>query len=193
MSSERNTEKWRWLFAAALALAILVVVVRMKYLGGAQHYKDDMFDKGADVATALFVITLFVERSMAVVYALIWGEAQREALLRLHQAATGDKTERKNAEAALAEELSFKERVRILLTFICGLFISAAGVRTLEGLLTLKDPGDFVYVVDVVLTAGLIAGGSNGLAWLIQTLKARITGDDTTRPERLQALLATTS
>ena len=63
-------------------------------------------------------------------------------------------------------------------SFVAGLFISAAGVRTLEGLLQTGAKNvphnPFLFPVDVILTAALIAGGSNALAFLVQTAKDKL-------------------
>lgn len=165
---------WRWGFAAALA-AMLVILASWPGLGGASGlaFKENMFQTGATVVTALFVITLFVERSIGVLNALLFGDRQREAEIRFAQSPTDP-----GAAKALGDVLGMKERVRLLLSFAAGLFVSAAGVRTLEGLLVVAPASpnpQLFHAVDIALTAGLIAGGSNGLAFLIDLLKGRVT------------------
>lgn len=160
-----------WLFGVA---AVLLAVLALSAFPPANHppltFQDDMPKAGVAVATALLVVTLFVERSMAAFNALIFGEKERAAMLRL----LADPYDR-DGRSELAEVLEWKERLRLVLSFAVGLFVATAGVRTLAGLFKLtKDPAALFHNVDILLTAGLIAGGSNGLAFLIQALKGVI-------------------
>jgi hypothetical protein len=133
-------------------------------------FQADMLEAGASVAGALFVIALFIERSMATVNALVWGERLRQAEMRL-AANSADK----QARAAAEDLMTKRERLRLLLAFIVGVLVAGAGVRALEGLLQTEGArlDRLFYPVDVLLTAGLLAGGSNGIAFLIQLLKDR--------------------
>ena len=189
----------RWIYAAALLAAILFVVLRASELGKPLDYEGKIAEAGAQVAGALLVVVLFVERGMSVVNALIWGERQRQAdialaaLGSLEPAALVSRQEEvRDALKEEAEVLSAKERLRLLLGFVAGLFISAAGVRTLSGLLVEEGAGEPFHVVDTVLTAALIAGGSNGLAYLINLLKQVANGKPETPEARLRASLTTT-
>ena len=101
-----------------------------------------------------------------------------------------------DAEQEVARLLTLRERLRLLLGFIVGIFVSAAGIRALEGLLVISNEravDRLLYPVDVLLTAGLIAGGSNGLAFLIQLLKQRIAPSLNPEAERLRVRLETTT
>ena len=167
--------RWGWAFALALA-AIIVFLARWSGLPGAvglAFKQGDIFQAAATVLTALLVITLFVERTMGVANALLCGARQRDADINFAQNPRDP-----DAARQLGDVLGLKERVRLLMSLAAGLFISAAGVRTLEPLLTV--PAGYpnlalFHAVDIVLTAGLIAGGSNGLAFLIELLKGRFT------------------
>jgi hypothetical protein len=116
-------------------------------------------------------VVLVVERAMASVNAIVFGTEQRAADL-------ASEDDQRHGLIQLSKVLGDKERARILGSFIAGLFISAAGVRTLEGLLettALSAPANsLLYPVDVVLTAALIAGGSNGLAFLLGLTKEKL-------------------
>jgi hypothetical protein len=103
----------------------------------------------ATTVTALLAVTLFVERAMAVFNAIVFGEEHRQAEAKL---LGGDFAQ--GAEEMKAV-LGKKERMRLFGSFIAGAFISAAGVRTLSGLLHVTDPSTnpFFLPVDVVLTA----------------------------------------
>jgi hypothetical protein len=204
-----------WIFGiAVVAIAAIVAVASPK---PGLSYQDDMLKAGTAVATALFVVALFVERSTGVIYALIFGEGERNAHLALTLATDGKA--RKDDARTLADELGFKERFRILLGFGTGLFVSIAGVRTLAGLVKLDAPTGFATacgqtggteacrqavlelvtsarlfnVVDVLLTAGLVAGGSNGIAFIIRALKEMMSKPNGDKDAEIRIRSTTTS
>ena len=163
---------FKWTFAAILVatIAIFLLAVGRGLLPGLP-YQPNMALAGTTVIGALLVVTLIVERAMAVVNALLFGERERQAELERIQAEQGAGDPRE-AEAKMKSVMDAKERVRLLLSFVAGLFVSAAGVRTLQSLLVVNSPPELLLVqVDVVLTAGLIAGGSNSLAFLAKVLR----------------------
>jgi len=81
-------------------------------------------------------------------------------------------------EVAMAEDdlISHKSRVkRIALasSFLLGLFIAATGIRAIEPLIeSVPDniQGSFFRLFDILLTGGLIAGGSEGIHKITQFL-----------------------
>lgn len=157
--------------AAALFALVVIVALSAKSFVAGYAFQDDMIKAATATVTALLVTTLVVERGLAALNAILFGEPQRAAELKI--AGTAD--EKKQGLKDLSVVFKYKERLRILGAFMAGLFVSAAGVRTLEGLLDTKAAGaagnGYLFPVDVVLTAALIAGGSNGLAFLLQLLK----------------------
>jgi hypothetical protein len=74
------------------------------------------------------------------------------------------------ATATLTSIEARQDRVRLEFGFLFALFISAVGVRTLDALLDVRAAGlanhqaGAFLVADVLLTAGLIAGGSSGIS-----------------------------
>ena len=64
-----------YLMAAAFALTIIIFVFSSASLLRGQEFRENMLEAGVQVAGALFVVTVFVER-LAVVASLIWGEAR---------------------------------------------------------------------------------------------------------------------
>jgi hypothetical protein len=172
---ETNKGIWRgfsWSFAillAAIVAGFLLWADPAKLMS--LPFKDNMAAAAATVIGAILVVTLIVERSMATVNAILFGEEERQAELELMQAtqAGGDTNPAQNK---IKKVMDKKARVRLLLGFAVGLLVSASGVRTLEGLLNSAGRvNDLLFPVDVVLTAGLIAGGSAALAVLAQVLK----------------------
>jgi hypothetical protein len=170
-ASESVKKGLGWLFGVvAVALAVGALLLFSKDGNPALPFAQNTPQAGLAVATALLVVTLFIERGMAAVNALIFGEQERSVLIALLADDGGTRAE---TRARLAEVLGWKERLRLLLGFAAGLLVAGAGVRTLAGLfnLTGAKPAALFYDVDILLTAGLIAGGSNGFAFLIQALK----------------------
>lgn len=173
------------LIAIGATLAAVIVAVLIGREGwNAATYQDDMLEAAGKVAAALFVIALLLERAMAVVNDLLFGE-QTVDLTSQARVATLEARADALAEAqwkldALEEE---KRRVRLAGSFLAAVLVAAAGARTLGGLLLLKDPAgaqlasdqlQLFRTVDIVLTAGLLAGGSNGIAAIIDVIRKRI-------------------
>jgi hypothetical protein len=164
---------------ATMTAAVLLVFAIVAYQASRGEvpagfpYRANMLEAAASAVGALLVISLLIERAMATLNALIFGEQQRTAEIQLLEGSSPE-----TSMTDLADVLGKKERLRLLIGFVAGVFASAAGARTLEGLFDLSkvDPATNVllFPVDVLLTAGLLAGGSNGLAYLLQVLKERI-------------------
>lgn len=183
----KNTPPWIvgvGLVACAIALAI------------AWHYKQDvvfdikfknnMADEAGKLLGALLVIALFLERLLAVCNIIIFAQKEREiegALLQV-----GNSREQYNELIKAYTNLEGeKDRLRVIWAFLMALVIAGAGVRTLAPLIMLPvvspaepfplwtDPQkSFFSFVDIVLTAGILAGGSDGIAKLISTLKLQL-------------------
>lgn len=159
-------------FGSLVLVAIAVVAWHADALGRGYAFQPNMAIASASTITALLAVTLFVERGMAAVNAIVFGDAQRVAERQLIEGGSG-------ALTSLSIVLGIKERVRLFGSFLAGLFVSAARVRTIEGLVqtgTGPLPTSALLIpVDIVLTAALIAGGSNGLAFLLQLAKDMLT------------------
>jgi hypothetical protein len=169
------TKRLNLLFALLfiVVIALFLWLIRDDIMKGLS-YQSNMPATATTVIIALLVVTLVVERAAAVVNAIIFGEEERQAEYERIQAAKGA-GDSASAEAKLKVVLDKKARVRLVVSFVGGLFVSAAGVRTLEGLLVLPQspvvPSPLFYPVDIVMTAALIAGGSKSLAFLAAVLR----------------------
>lgn len=167
------------LYGSLFVAAVLVVALASSKLVAGYSFHSNMAQAVAGTLAGLFAATLFVERGMALVNAVIFGETQRAAEVMIMTSTPGGLEQ-------MADVLGSKERLRLLGSFLAGLFVSAAGVRALEGLLETNANGApanvLLFPVDVVLTAALIAGGSNGLAFLLQLTKDRMTSGGAQTP-----------
>jgi hypothetical protein len=142
-----------------VALVIVVAIVTAGFNGfDIIPYQPHVLDAGKGLVTALVVVTAFVERATAVLASIWFNESIANARIAKDDAATIKVTEKQT-------------QARQIMALIIGVLVSLAGTRTLEALLDLtkaKQPipsfqlGLF-YAVDILITAGLIAGGSDGI------------------------------
>ncbi|MBI5846055.1 MAG: hypothetical protein HZB23_15465 [Deltaproteobacteria bacterium] len=153
-------------------------------------FAENIFDVATKLVGALIVITAFVERTTAVIGSIWFDDDIDKASAEENSArkALKDKpedTERLNklsdSSMNLATWRAKKSKMRLYLSLFMALAVSAVGVRTLGSLLLIDTPKltvtafqrCFYYTADIVITAGLIAGGSKGLimiADLISTI-----------------------
>jgi len=159
-------------------------------------FKDFGTTEVAQLLTSLLLVALFLERALEV-FVTTWRgpgaaeldrqvrqcadqkaqleqrpEAQREALQSARDAAMAAL---EHAEQEKSQYKSQTQRIALWSGLTLGLLISAAGLRTLQALV---DPEALsrlpktqvvvFHLVDVLLTGGLIAGGSEGIHKLTQ-------------------------
>lgn len=175
--------KWiNWATVALAAIAIIIAIwLGMKPWQGAQFQGGNaLFQAAIQVASALFVVALFLERSLAVVNNLLFGEQLVDARTNVDvKAASGAaEAERAAAQWQLRAIEEKTQRLRLGVGFLAAVLIAAAGVRALSGLMTAPpsatDQGQLFQVMDILLTAGLLAGGSNGIAGIIDLLRKQV-------------------
>jgi hypothetical protein len=212
-----------WILACCGVLAIAV-------LTGASPARPtgDTFAKVTELLTSLIVITLLVERSLAVINDIWLGEQRQKAEIKVQRARTelefmrkslelekglreslmveavrsgelnalgpessalkllngeirsrevSDRTSVAVLETATEEQAEIERRqteLRLRLGFVFALIVSAVGVRVLAPLFTLASSGteqSYAFrATDIVLTAGLIAGGSAGINAIAELL-----------------------
>lgn len=147
-------------------------------------YAEDMPVEAGKVAGALFVVAVFLERALAVLNDLLFAEktVDLETKLSVTAAETGslDSTDVIEAEWNLLALEETKQRLRLGVGFVVACLIAGAGVRTFTGLLDLSgltgNQRTLLNIMDILLTAGLLAGGSNGLAKIIDIFRKRVDG-----------------
>lgn len=175
------------LVGAGILLAIIIGSAGPTGWPGLQ-YHNDMLSKGADIAAALFVVAVFLERAMAVINGIAFKqeEARIEGIIATAAAtaalkemdATAAASIQTKAETDLRGLEAKKTSLRLGLGFVVAVLVSAAGARTLAGLVTAPpgagDQGQLFVAMDILLTAGLLAGGSNGIALLIKVLREQL-------------------
>jgi hypothetical protein len=179
-------EQKQWVPVAVLVAAfVLLALIVDKELSGAAVFD---FDLTADDYTGLLVhvliVTIIVERSLEV-FNMIWRRPAREKLeLEIeHETNKGKKQEMEHALKA------YRGRTRTLamyLGFAAGVVIAMAGVNVLGVLFDVTElprvQAALFKSADIVITAGLIAGGSKALNETIKAIRDAVStmrkGDD---------------
>jgi hypothetical protein len=174
-----------WLFPAALvALSAAAAWPASSFTGLA--FKPFRAEEIVGNLTALFLISVFLERALEV-FVSWWRDGDRLQLEQDLAHAVADSKAALPAAAAEAERLVRQKRHELAAfraqterrSFMCGIvagaIIALAGARALAPLLV-ELPADgspqllVVTVVDVVITAGLIGGGSDGIHKLVSVI-----------------------
>lgn len=171
-----NTNWITWIFiliaiVAAFLFGIDIEEVqnKFKHLWPGLTARDKIVTVGADLTGSLFVIAVFLERSLAVVNGIIFKKAEETNLNK------PTKQESLNAQKKTDIE---KSQIRLALGFLIAVLVSAAGPRTLEALF--KSPPlepsqlQLFTTADILITAGLLAGGSSAIAQIIELLKQNV-------------------
>jgi hypothetical protein len=175
-----------WLFPAALvALSAAAAWQASNFTGLA--FKPFRAEEIIGNLTALFLISVFLERALEV-FVTWWRDVDRLKLEQeIAQAEADAKAVADRKAAAQAGRLVLQKQQELDLfkaqtarrSFMCGLVagavIAVAGARALEPLLVTLPPAGsaqalVVTIVDVVITAGLIGGGSDGIHKLVSVI-----------------------
>jgi hypothetical protein len=180
---ESTKTQSNWLFPAALVVLSAAAAWQAGNFTGLA-FRPFRAEEIVGNLTALFLISVFLERALEV-FVTWWRDADR---LKLEQELAHAVADAKTAaDAATAERLilqkqhdldAFKAQTARR-SFMCGLVagavIALAGARALGPLLVaLPAAGSpqllVVTIVDVVITAGLIGGGSDGIHKLVSVI-----------------------
>ncbi|OQY26291.1 MAG: hypothetical protein B6244_14025 [Candidatus Cloacimonetes bacterium 4572_55] len=173
-------------------LVIIILYLSWQFMPNALPFKKLKIGDYTQILTTLLFISLLLERALEI-FITTWRTP--DARIKKHEIKQvqervaigmklGGEPETKAFKQKLTglkhSELEYKsgtQRLALWSALIMGLLVSAAGVRTLEGLL---DSGGveclsqlqkaLLQFCDVLLTGGLIAGGSDGIHKLMSVL-----------------------
>lgn len=171
---------------AGLALVLVVVALALARILSPDYIRllDVDANSALKIIGSLFIVTAFVERAVQVILG-IWVEPGKLEIKSKISAAkakrAGDATPDADEIAqtqALATYRAATGKLAFTLALFMGVAVSWIGVRSLR---TLIDPVSHDEIgtdmqrhvftlVDVVVTGALIAGGSNGMHELMQTI-----------------------
>jgi hypothetical protein len=175
-SDKRSANAWVWVF--------LVVAVIWAMVGGNQfvaiHLQDFNVNKITTLLGSLFAIALFFERCTEVIIAIFRNKTAAELKnvldnLEKMENHAGKAMIVKNAEEELTNYRLETQSISLRVSFIVGIVVSAAGIRILGEMVDIpKDVVDialsqknFFHLVDIFITAGVLAGGSDGIHQLM--------------------------
>ena len=189
------------LWSAPVLLA-LILIMGLWLAGGTSITFDPealSVDGVGGLLGALIVVSAFIERFLEV-FVNAWrgfGREQIDHEIELSQAIIDDENatedDRRVAEEAKARNSEAKWRYTLktrhgssLAAILLGALVALLGVHAFEPLVTITDPeGVQTYLFktfDVVLTAGLIGGGADGLHKLMSTITTAL--DQTKKPTK---------
>ena len=174
----------------SIASAVAAVWAVGQFEFAAVAFVADVPTAAIKVVTSLLILTLLIERSLAIINTTLFGREKRKLEDALRKVkfdfevdleAGKDPGDVKGAAwgalKALREIADKEEKLRIVIAVPVAFFLSAVGVRTLSALMMINGvaaesiQGQALLGADIVLTASLIAGGSNGLAKLLQIIQ----------------------
>jgi hypothetical protein len=124
---------------------------------------------GSIMATAI-LLALFVERTIEVVLLTTRAKDKQKLAIEAKSAQNLSGETAAKANETLASFTSDSLRIALMLGFLLGVLISAAGVRLIESFLEPYAVAEmtgtqykFLALVDILVTGALIGGGANGL------------------------------
>jgi len=182
---ERARTQSNWLIPAAL-VAFSAVAAWQASAFTALAFKPFKAEEIVGNLTALFLISLFLERALEV-FLTSWRDAGRRKLEQdIARAVAAEAKAAADAKAALEAETRQKRcelanfkaqtaRWSFMFGLVAGAIIALAGARALSPLLAEPPAAGspqllVVTIVDVVITAGLIGGGSDGIHKLVSVI-----------------------
>ncbi len=174
MTTDNRSKKIGHKKEAFAVFFILIVVLSLLYYGNPSVLPFMSF-RDSDVLsiiTSLFVMAIFMERSVQAILIPVRTPDRKkieQALMALKQEVQEDASKLSQLvvkEQELANYRLETAKCALWISFLFGLIISLVGVRTLAGLVDVASLADsdihrtMFSFVDIVLTGGVIAGGS---------------------------------
>jgi hypothetical protein len=182
MAANNHSNLWRIGLVAVIAIAIAATAVKQNFTGRAPN--PDMTAFGTLLATLLFASAI-LERALDVWLSLtMGGEADRldteiRSLKSKIESSTPDVKTAQEANlaplfAARAAHQGATRRLATPVALTAGMIISAIGLRSLQPLFVPGDPawlaspqGHIFGAIDILVTGTLLAGGSDGIHWIV--------------------------
>lgn len=171
-----------WVALLVVALGIVVVVQGDSLASAVVAADERPFLTALMQLGILYIVALFVERSLEVLLKA-WRQGKKSRLEE--QVRTAEEGGRAAAETELREYRAGTQRRALLAGLTLGLLVSLSGVRFLGPIFDLVAASSLQQAVfrftDIILTAGLIAGGSAAVHELMALI------DDFLRASRKRA------
>jgi hypothetical protein len=120
----------------------------------------------------LFVLSVFAERTVQV-YVSIFRNAEKQSLSEAVRQGrvVGDTELALDRNAALAQQRASTQKYSVLLALLIGILLGLAGISLLSALVdTGTSLNGLLRVIDILIVGGLIAGGSQPIHQIIETI-----------------------
>lgn len=168
-NSDRRSFRDSWIMPIILLICLIIFVALVTALLGwfdtVRLRRDLDFDHYSSLLVDLFIITVIVERFIEV-FNSIWRRKGRLEHSRNVEYAENDEA-RKEAQRELDAYRARTETLAMYSGFAIGIIIGICGFHTLHSIFDVQALQGFQKTAflasDIVLTAGLIAGGSKGI------------------------------
>lgn len=167
------------IFAVAVILVVVVLVVVYNF--DAIPFKDEFLSNIGNLLALLFFASLLLERALDVLLTITRAphseqldEVIADFRYLLQQKDIPPEKKQQTRESLIAKQDEKRDwrngtrNISMWLGLILGVIIAAVGIRTLGSIIDMsaipnKAQHDAFAVVDVLLTGGLLAGGSDGI------------------------------
>jgi hypothetical protein len=191
MKIDYSFSKFILFFVSIIVIGVLVFFLRP----GPVALRPTAVSDISQLLFSLIVVSLFLERATEV-FMTVWrgpDAKQKENTIRCYQAQLNELKKAQQDSPNRAEEMSkisanlnqateefidyksVTQRLSLWTGFISGLVVSLVGFRTLNTLVTPESYGlisgmqkNFFDLGDILITGGLIAGGSDGIHKILQ-------------------------
>jgi hypothetical protein len=164
-------------FAKTLVVSVLFVVVLYwsMHPQSAPIRGDLKFDTILGMLGGLFVLVLLIERATEIAIA-IWREARTQRLRQeidtLAKNSTATDAEANKAAELLAYQAETKG-IALLIGFALSVIACAGGIGILDTIVDTTGANErFMRGIDIILTSGLLAGGSDAFHQFVRALES---------------------
>ena len=182
MNASNNGQAWRVGLVAVMAIGIAVAAMSLNFNGRSPN--PDLTALGALLGTLLFASAI-LERALDVWLSITMGakaDSQDVAIRSLKAKMESLPPEAKAVEqeklaGLIADRATHQDATRRLampVAIIAGMVISAVGLRSLQplfqqaGAALMQSPQGHVFdAIDIIVTGTLLAGGSDGIHWIV--------------------------
>jgi len=172
----------RWYLPAFIGSIVIAGIILNNNINDFQSIDISSFETGKLVGLfgSLFFISLLVERFIELF--VQDPDVKEKRRMKVQRKNVIDPNQIQEMEIKMDELRQKRRRTVTFFGFVLGLIIALFGIRILTNLVVDPNWGDvqmrYVNILDMVLTAGLIAGGSEGVHSLISIAKNAMNPSD---------------
>jgi hypothetical protein len=152
-------------FIVSFVIICLMIFSSIFYPTGVAIKSDIALNSMVNMLGGMFVVVLLVERATEVII-VIWRDEGAGVLQQSIDESDDLENEDLSKSNKLRAFLNYKEttkRIAIIISFLIAIIVSSAGVGLLGSIVDNQGGNKFLLrLIDIFLTSGLIAGGSQG-------------------------------